>query len=189
MWDKNARDFQRTAAGIAKVTAGVSAAVTVGFSAMVKSSIDTADQMSKSSAIVGVQIEKLSGLRHATDLSGVSFTQLEGGLNKFNKQVADAAEGVGAGAERFDQLGISLKNTDGSLKDNYTLIEEVADALSRMEDGANKSAIAQDLFGKSGAKLIPLLNGGKNGLREFSEEARRLELIISEQTGKNAELF
>lgn len=189
VFDKNARDFQRTAAGIAKVTAGVAVAVSVGFAAMVKSSIDTADQLSKQSSIVGVAIEDLSALKHGADLSGVSFDQLGAGLNKFNKQVDDAFQGVGAGADAFDALGISVTGTDGALKDNYALIEEVSEAFSKMEDGAQKSALAQDLFGKSGAKLIPLLNGGRQGLQDFSEEAKRLGLVFTALTGKAAEQY
>ena len=189
VWDKNARDFQRTAASIAKMSAGIAAAVSVGFAAMVKSSIDTADQLSKQSAITGVAIEELSGLAHGADMSGVSFEQLGAGLNKFNKQVADAFQGVGAGAQAFDSLGIKVTNLDGSLKTNYELIEEVSDALSQMQDGAMKTAIAQDLFGKSGAKLIPLLNGGRQGLQEFSQEAERLNKVFTADQGKAAERF
>jgi len=189
IFDKNARDFQRTAVGIAKVTAGVATAVSVGFAAMVKSSIDTADQLSKASGIYGIAIEDLSALRHGAGLSGVSFDQLGAGLNKFNKQVTDAFEGVGAGAEVFDALGISVTTSGGALKENYVLIEEVSEALSKMEDGAQKSALAQDLFGKSGAKLIPLLNGGRQGLQEFSEEARKLNKVFTAEQGAAAERF
>lgn len=186
---KGIREFSKYAGGVAKITAGVASAVSAGFAVMVKSSIDTADQLSKQSAVVGVAIEDLSALRHGADLSGVSFGELGGGLNKFNKQVVDAFDGVGAGAEVFDTLGISVTTADGALKENYALLQEVSEGLSQMEDGARKSTIAQDLFGKSGAKLIPLLNGGKRGLQEFSEEARRLNKVFTAEQGAAAERF
>lgn len=173
--------------GVAIGAAGVAAAA--GLTALVKSQIDMADELSKSSVIVGVAIDDLSGLKHAAELSGVEFSELESSLIKFNKTTADAFEGVGAGADAYEALGISVKNTDGSLKDNYALIQEVSEQFQEMEDGAQKAALAQDLFGRSGAKLIPLLNGGAEGLADFREEAERLGLVIDQETGKAAEEF
>lgn len=189
VFDKNARDFQRTAAGIAKVTAGVSAAIAVGFAAMVKSSIDTADSLTDVSESSGIAVEKLSELKLATDIEGIALEQVSASLNKFSKTVNDAADGAGAGADSFKALGVSVRGSDGALKDNYTLIEEVAEALSMMENGAQKTALAQELFGKSGVKLLPILNGGRQGLQEFSKEAERMGLIISTGTAKSAGEF
>lgn len=189
VFDKNARDFQRTAAGIAKVTAGVSAAIAVGFAAMVKSSIDTADSLTDVSESSGIAVEKLSALKLATDIEGIALEQVSASLNKFSKTVNDAADGAGAGADSFKSLGVSVRGSDGALKDNYTLIEEVAEALSVMENGAQKTALAQELFGKSGVKLLPILNGGRQGLQEFSKEAERMGLIISTSTAKSAGEF
>jgi hypothetical protein len=185
-WKKQVeRDAKKI--GVAFAAAGVAAAA--GLTALVKSSIDAADELSKTSTIVGVAIDDLSGLKHAAELSGVEFNELESDLIKFNKTTADAFEGIGAGAEAYEKLGVSVKNTDGTLKNNYELIQEVADQFQLMEDGAQKAALAQDLFGRGGAKLIPLLNGGAEGLAEFREEAERLGLVLDQDTGKAAEEF
>lgn len=189
VWDKNARDFQRTAASIAKMSAGIAAAVSVGFAAMVKSSIDTSDSLMDVSESSGIAVEKLSSLKLATDIEGIALEQVSASLNKFSKTVNDAADGAGAGADSFKALGVSVRGSDGALKDNYTLIEEVAEALSLMENGAQKTALAQELFGKSGVKLLPILNGGRQGLKEFSKEAERMGLIISTGTAKSAGEF
>ena len=189
VFDKNARDFQRTAAGIAKLTAGISAAVSVGFAAMVKSSLDTADSLTDVSESSGIAVEKLSALKLATDIEGIALEQVSASLNKFSKTVDDAADGAGAGADSFKALGINVMGVDGALKDNYTLIGEVAEALSMMENGAQKTALAQELFGKSGVKLLPILNGGRQGLQEFSKEAERMGLIISTSTAESAGVF
>lgn len=189
VFDKNMRDYQRTAAGIAKVTAGIAAAVSVGFAAMVKSSIDTADSLMDVSESSGIAVEKLSALKLATDIEGIALEQVSASLNKFSKTVDDAADGAGAGADAFNSLGINVRGVDGALKDNYALIEEVAEALSIMENGAQKTALAQELFGKSGVKLLPILNGGRQGLQEFSKEAERMGLIISTNTAESAAIF
>jgi hypothetical protein len=44
---------------------------------------------------------------------------------------------------------------------------EVADKFKMMPDGAEKSALAIQLFGKSGADMIPLLNGGRQAVESL----------------------
>jgi hypothetical protein len=191
--ERKSKDSTKKIAGYAKnvsiAFAATGAAAAAGLVALVNASINAADELSKTSKIVGVAIDDLSGLKHAAELSGVEFAQLESGLIKLNRSTADAFEGVGAGADAYDALNISVKNADGTLKNNYDLIEEIADRFQEMEDGAKKAALAQDLFGRSGAKLIPLLNGGAEGLAEFRKEAERLGLVIDQETGDAAEQF
>lgn len=189
LFDANARNFQRTVASTAKVAAGVAAAGAVGMAALTKAAIDNADAMYKQSQITGVQIGELSKLAHAGEGADVEFGDLTGSLGKFNKGIVAAAEGTGAQADAFKILGINIKNTDGSLKTTNELFGEVAQAFSQVEDGANKTAIAQDLFGKSGAALIPLLNGGKQGLKDAGDELERMGGVLDEKTGRAAEKF
>lgn len=162
---------------------GIASAAAVAFgAAQTKAAIDAADALSKQSSIVGILTEDLSALGYAAELSDVSMEQLSAGLARFNKNVA-------ASKDVFKELGIALTENDGTLKSNYELINEIADAFAVMEDGARKSSLAQELFGKSGTKLIPLLNGGSAGLKAMADEAQRLGLIIDTETGKAAEEF
>ncbi|MDV7396821.1 hypothetical protein RZS08_35815, partial [Arthrospira platensis SPKY1] len=50
-------------------------------------------------------------------------------------------------------------------------------------------AIAQELFGRSGAKLIPLLNSGADGLEALRQEAEELGLVIGGDAARAAEQF
>jgi hypothetical protein len=193
---KAERESKKRSDGISKslksvgTAAGAMAAgVAVGTSALIKSQIDLADQFSKQSAILGVAIEEWSALNYAADLSDVSNEQLSASITKLNKNIVASVDGTGAAADAFNVLGVSVKNTDGTLKDSYTVLTEVADAFAGIEDGATKTALAQDLLGKSGAKMIPLLNGGAEGLAAMRKEAEQLGQVIDADTGKAAEEF
>ena len=78
---------------------------------------------------------------------------------------------------------------DGHLKDTRALIAEVADKFAGYADGASKTALAVELFGRTGAELIPILNGGAAGFADMDEQARKLGLTIDEETAKAAEYF
>jgi hypothetical protein len=173
--------------GIVSVAAA-GAAAALGYA--VKGAIDHADELSKTSQKIGMSVEALSRLEYAAKLSDVSLEQLTTGLGKFSRAMVEAAGNSNSQPGRlFAALGIAVKDAAGNLRSNEQVFADVADRLSRMEDGALKTSIAMQLFGKSGADLIPLLNGGKVGLDEAAAAADRLGITISTNTAKSAEKF
>lgn len=167
-----------TIAGLAIGGALVSAAGT--FAVKMKQMVDEADKIGKVAQSLGVTVEALSALKYAADLSDVSMLELESAVNRLNKAAS-------SGSQIFDTLGISLKKSDGTLKDANDLIGDIADKFSHYQDGAGKSAAAMELFGRSGAALIPMLNEGRDGLEKMRQEAERFGVIIDTQTAAKAQ--
>lgn len=187
--EKRLADLRKEAEKIGVAIGAAFAVVGTTAVALVKHSIDAADATSKLAQQTGTTVEELSALTYAAKLADVSQEELGSALVKLTKNMSEAANGSGDAAEAFKLLGISVKNSDGSLKGADKVLGELADKFAGFEDGPEKTALALALFGKSGASLIPLLNGGAEGLKEMREEAEKLGLIISEETGKNAEAF
>jgi len=187
---KAAQQMQRLVQQAGKMGAAIGAAVGAGAAAtlvMVKHSIDAADAATKQAQAVGLTVEKYTELTYAAGLSGVAHESLGQSLGKLAKGAADAARGSGEAMGAFDAMGISIKNTDGTLKNTDQLMGEVADKFSTYRDGAAKTALAQRLFGESGTKLIAMLNGGAKGLADMAAEANELGVVIATKTGKHAE--
>lgn len=172
------------AAATAAVAAGAAMAIAG------KRAIDAADDLSKAAQKAGVTTEALSRLKYAADFSDVSLETLSGGLQKLSKNMADVASGKGgSAATALSALGIQVEDASGKLRGADTVLSEVADRFSRLEDGSTKTALAIQIFGKSGADLIPLLNSGRDGLRQMADESDRLGLTVSTKTGRAAEQF
>jgi len=183
--EKRLKDFEATAKKSALAIAGVATAAIAGFAAMAKSTINSMDQMSKMAQQVGVTTEALSSLGYAARLSGVEQNNLTQSLARLSRGMIDAAAGTGEAKKAFDALGIdasTMKSADEALL-------QVADRFSRMEDGAQKTALAMQLFGRSGAQLVPFLNQGRDGIANLQREADRLGITLSGETGKAAEEF
>jgi hypothetical protein len=175
--------------GFAAVVAGAAAA-TAALAPMIKASIDHADALAKAAQKAGTTVEALSRLEYAAKLSDVSLEGLTGGLQKLAKTMADAlVTPTSSAATAFKALGIELKNTDGTLRNSDAVFADIADRFSRLEDGSTKTALAMQMFGKSGAEMIPLLNSGRQGLKDMADEADRLGATISTKTAKAAERF
>lgn len=156
-----------------------------GIAASFKSVTDNADEMGKLAQKTGVAVEELSKLDYAAKLSDVSREQLATGLQKLSRNMIEAAAGTGEAAKAFAELKIDpnqFTSADQAFK-------AIAEKFAELPDGAKKTALSMQLLGKSGAELIPLLNGGAAGLKSLGDEAKRLGLIISEDMKKAAEEF
>ena len=175
--------------GLAAAAAAVATAG-AGMALAIKGVLDEADTMSKAAQSLGVPIEELSRLKHAADMSGVSFEGLSTSLRRLGQSMTEAlAKPTGEAARIFQGLQIALTNADGSARTSSEVMSDLADRFSRMEDGAAKTALAVQLFGRAGADMIPMLNAGRDGLQEMKDEADALGIVIDQGTGKAAEAF
>lgn len=175
--------FLAGAGGLAGLIGGA------GLSAVVKNTINDLDKLDESAERVGVSVEALSALNFAGKLSGLEFEDMTTALTKLSVKMQDAASGNKDAIALFADLGVKVTDASGKLKSADVVLEEVADAFAGFEDGAAKTAAAVDLFGKSGAKLVPLLNQGADGIGRMRKEAESLGAVISGDLAKQAAQF
>ncbi len=170
--------------------AALAAALSVNALAdFVRSSVDAADAAGKSAQATGLMVDEYTALKYAAELAGVGTEKLDGALGKFNKTIDKAGQGGKSQAETFARLGISVRDAEGNIKSSGVLLAEVADKFQQLPDGVQKSALAMELFGKSGTAMIPLLNAGSSGLAEMRKEAEALGVVIGPEQVARAEVF
>ena len=180
-------DTARSVNGLlANLGVGVSLA---GLAAMVKSAIDTGDALDEMSQRVGVSVETLSVWKPAAEQSGVSGESFEKGLRKLSTTMLEAATGSEEAARNFAAVGVAFKNQDGTLRGTDQVLLDLAERFKAMPDGAQKTALAVQLFGKAGAELIPFLNQGRDGIEELSAEMQALGVQMSGETAAQAGEF
>lgn len=190
--DSASQKFAKALKGATVVASAFTAAATAGgvaVGAMIKQTLEQIDATTKASRAVGIQTELYTGLVHVAKLGGIEQEKLNGSLKRFARNMNDAEKGIGTGKVAFEQLGISIKNNEGELKTQEELILDIADRFSELEDGAQKTAIAQDIFGKSGADLVNVLNSGSEAMKEQLKSAEDLGLVFDQELGQKAEYF
>lgn len=188
---------ESTANRIKTSFAGVGAIVGSAFGALLAAGavqqfqglVNSLDQMAESAERIGLTTEALSGLAYAGKMSGLELDDMTLALTKLSGKMQDAASGSKEAKALFKDLGVNVKDASGNLKTADAIFAEVAEKFSGLEDGAAKTALAVDLFGKSGAKLVPLLNGGAQGLKDMTDEAARLGGILDGKLAKQAADF
>ncbi|TGS89473.1 hypothetical protein EN817_03795 [Mesorhizobium sp. M3A.F.Ca.ET.174.01.1.1] len=165
---------------IASAAAGAGAAVLE----LASSAGEAADEAGKAAQSAGVTTEAYTALAFAAKMSNLEQADLDAGMARLNKTLGAAANGSKAAVELFQKLGVSIRDSTGKLRSPDAVLLDLAQAFSKLPDGAEKSALAIALFGKTGAKLIPFLNEGKKGLIDLGAEAKALGVTFTDAQAK-----
>ena len=157
------------------------AAIAAG-TALVGMTVDAAayaDEMLTQSSITGMSVEKLQAYSYAADLVDVSLETMTGSMAKNIKSMSNASQGSAKFADAYSRLGVTVTNTDGTLRDSDTVYWEVIDALKGVSNETERDALAMQLFGKSAQDLNPLIAQGSEGIAALTEEAKRMGAVLS----------
>jgi len=149
---------------------------------LLKSAVDTGDSFGKLSTQTGIAANTLMAYVNAGKLAGVEQETIDKGLRRLAQSMREADQGVATYKDAFDDLGLSVRDSQGNLKSSETVLGEIADRFADLPDGATKAAIAMEILGRSGASLIPFLNMGSKGIQEFNYQ-------LSDEFAQNAEAF
>lgn len=172
--------------------AAIAAAVTAAagaFTAIVLKTSEAAKATGDMADMLGLNVESLQELRHAADRGGMGMQNFDVAMRRFIRRSAEAANGTGAAKGAFKELGIELRTTDGRLKDSEALLAEVADAMEGVQSPADKLRLAFQMFDTDGAKMVNVLAGGSEELERLREEARKLGIVLDEDTIRAAQRF
>lgn len=160
----------------------------IGLGQFVMGGAHAAEQMGDLAQSSGTTVESFSKLAYAARLSGSSAEEMGSALGKLSRTMTEATSG-GAQAQLFQAIGVSITDASGKMRSSTDVFRDVSEAFSRMEDGAAKTALAQEIFGKSGAALIPIMNEGAEGIDRAAEEAERFGHVVTEEGAASSEKF
>ncbi|MGD9791758.1 MAG: hypothetical protein AB7K52_15365 [Phycisphaerales bacterium] len=164
--------------------AGIGATAIAALLGTAKAFSDTGDMLDKMSQRTGVSVEALSELGFAADLSGTDLETLEAGLRNMQRTLTGAAQGSASAGDALGRLGLTAAQLAGLAPDEQFKV--LAERISQVRDPALRAALAMEVFGKAGTKLLPLMADGAAGIEAMQEEARRLGLTVSTETARDA---
>jgi hypothetical protein len=155
----------------------------------IKTTADHLDQLDEMSAKTGVSVEMLTSLELAAKQNGISMDQLATSIRMMYRSMNEASEGTKESADAYKLLGVNVKDASGKLKSGNAAFIEVAGALAKIENPAQRSALAMKVFGRAGTEMLPMLEGGEKALRGYIEQAQKLGLVFTESDAKRAAAF
>lgn len=163
------------------------AAGAAGLGLLIKKSLDAADEVAKLSSNIGVNSDLLQELSFAASQTGVAQNDLNASLQRFNRRLADAANGSAEFKAGFEALGISVTDSNGRLRKTEDVLLEVADGVNALGNESDQASALFRVFGDAGFKLVNLFKGGSADIKAFQEEARKLGLVLDKNALSAAE--
>ena len=162
-------------------------AAVVNFS---KNLLEIGDRMHKVSGALGLTVPKLQAFQFAASQSGIDTEAMHKALGKFNLEIGLADQKLPGANTKFSDLGINIHDINGDLKDSPQLFADVSEKIAEMQEPTEKAAAAAALFGtKAGIELLPLLNLGADGVKEFEEKLVASGAIISQEAAEDIATF
>lgn len=117
------------------------------------------DNWATNASISGMSEEAVQFYSVMSDLTDVSWGTIQTGMRMLKNSIIGADDGSNQGAaQAFKELGVALKNPDGSSRPLDDIFNDVTKALQQIEDPMTRTAYATDLFGRSAQELNPLLD-------------------------------
>jgi len=181
------KKLKKGAAGAAIAATGVALALAAGSKAVfdfARSIGDLTNQLADASARSGLTIQQLQSLSLALEGSGLSLQQMEPALDKFPLQLKKAADGSKKMEAAFKRVGVSVKTTDGELRETNVVFQETLEGLKNIDNTAEKAATAMELFGKQGGMLIQ--SGAIEGMEAFNALVKEFGVNTGEAAVKEA---
>lgn len=143
---------------------------------------DTAEQ-------TGLATDEIQAWTLAANLGGASAQDFTNGIRKLSKELATGVDESGQQSKLFKNLDIDTKNADKSVRSLSDVLPEIAEKFKGLKTGAEKSALAQQIFGKAGSKLVPLLSQGAEGVANLKKQLDELGGGFSKEAIENADAY
>lgn len=135
---------------------------------------------------LGLTTEQLQQYKLTAGLAGVGTDEFTFSLSHLSRTIGEAAAKGGDGAAVFQKLGVKLKDGSGNVRDTGDIFEDLAERISALPNPTEKSRVAFELFGRQGARLLPLLNKGREGFAEARKMMEELGGPTSKEFIENA---
>ena len=171
--------LNNTANLVGKALAGLTAAG-AGLAIAFKSVADGVGDLADLGKALGVSAQQLGYLQQSAQLAGVGADELNGALFRLRGNIGDALiKGTGPAKDALDRLGVSIFALSQLPADQQ--IAQITERLREIPNPAERSALAIDLLGKQGPRLLEVAD---NAAR-LKEEAKAMGIALSDIDVRN----
>ena len=145
--------------------------------------VDSIGDISESAARLGVTVEQFQRLRVVAEQNGTSVEALG---TAFRTLANAAVQPTKESTKAFKTLGVSVKDAKGQFKSTNDLFFEVSKALAGVSNETKRSALAQDVLGRSAIQLKPIFAGGSAAIDEMARSMGDMN-VLSAETVRSAD--
>lgn len=173
----------------AAILLGVVTGLSAGLLGLAKSASDAADEQGKAAASAGLDIKTYGRLQFAFEQGNVAASAFQIGMKKFNVELDAAARTGLKTSGTFKKLGVDVLDANGKVRPTEAILEDIADKFAKLPNGANKTALSLQLFGKAGAAFVPVLNDGSKAIKDLGDQMERTGNVFTDAQAQIGDAF
>ena len=181
------RGLEYQLGNVGKGMVTLSATIAAPLALMVRSFASIGDEAAKTARAIGITTEAFTNLAYAARRSGATTQDVSNGMGRMARNISDAGNGLTTSIRAFDRIGLSVDTLFASNPEEQ--FKMIAQAMSELESPTLMAATAQEIFGRGGKKLIPLLLEGADGIKRLAKENEILGGTLSTKTTTGAEVL
>lgn len=175
------------AAAVGTAVIGIGTAAAVGLTKMATNTAAAGDRVDKMSQKIGLSREGFQEWDYILSQNGMQIETLQGGMKKLVNSFDDLKSGGKTATDAFNRIGLSLEDLEGMSTEE--VFEATLAGLQGVTDQAERAALANELFGRSGSEMAPLLNQSAESIEGLRNRAHDLGKVLSDETVDGAVLL
>ena len=160
-----------------------------GLGLLVRQQAQFGASLDATSRRLGVSVENLQLFRRVlSEEAGQSIQTTDLGLQRFIRRMAEANAGNILLRRTFQNLGVSLTDNEGNLRDSVEVLLEYADAIAAIPDQQNRILNTYRLFDIEAVGFVNVLSQGREALVKLLMEQERFGVVTTSQAQRLAAL-
>ena len=151
---------------------------TVG--ALATKTAQAGDRIDKMSQKIGMSRKSFQEWDYIMSQNGGNVDSLQMGYKTLATQMDGVRKGSKDSINAFNKLGVSVRGSNGALRSQDEVFNEVVRKLQAIKNPTEKAILAQKLFGKSAIEMKPLLNQSADSIDNLRQKANDLGMVMSD---------
>lgn len=161
------------------------AAIVGGLGLAVTNFANTGDEINDMSKKIGMSTEEVSKWGYALGQSGGDLSTLQTAVRglaaNMDQELQGALTATNDGLDQqssaFQRMGLDVQQLRALKPEDQFM--RVAMAVAGVSDPMERAALAQQIFGRAGMELLPVLSEGEAGIREMFSQAERAGAVFT----------
>lgn len=158
---------------------GAAAAGGAALFGMANNAAQATDRIDKMSQRLGMSREAFQQWDYVLSQNGVTIDSMQTGMKQLTKHMAGVTSGAESSISVYSRLDSSLIDVINSGASQEEVFKQTIISFQGMEDGVEKARLAQELFGKQGQEMLPMLNASSGSVEELMQKANDLGIVLS----------
>lgn len=184
---KSMGNLNKSVGGLKTAVAGLLGTAALG--ALAGKLRSTADDIGKLATSLNIGTDSVQKFRFAAQLGGTEIGAFDAAIRKFAIKSGEAFEGVTTAVDAFNRLGVSFKDASGNLLPLDELLLRTAEGFKRIKNSGEEAAIANDLFGQKGVRMLAFLTQGREAIEGAGRALEAYGGVIDDKGIRTTEQF